>query len=53
MVGLRMDPTDVDAEAAIESRDQGREVNRSEMMKMLMDEALAARKRRHNRKARE
>lgn len=50
VVGVRMDPSGIDAEAARESEDQGREVTRSEMVKTLITEALAARQRRRNRK---
>jgi len=42
-VGIRIDPTEVDALAAEESVRCGREVKRSEMLRTLVDEALAAR----------
>lgn len=50
VVGVRMDPADVDAEAARETKTQGRAVSRSEMVKTLLEEALTARQRRRNRK---
>lgn len=52
VMGVRRDPADVDAEAVLESREQGREVKRSEMVNTLIDEALTARQRRRDRKAR-
>lgn len=43
VVGVRLDPAAVDALAVSESLHLGREVKRSEMIKILLEEALAAR----------
>jgi hypothetical protein len=51
-VGFRIDPTEVDAEAAAETERLGRPVQRSEMIRTLIEEALAARALRAHREAR-
>lgn len=48
IVGVRLDPTSIDALAAAESEQLGREVKRSEMIKILLEEALAARASTHS-----
>lgn len=52
MVGVRFDPSAVDAEAELESAALDRPVSRSEMVKTLIGEALAAREKRRKRAGR-
>ncbi len=50
IIAVRFDPAPVDAEAEIETVELGRAVTRSEMMKTLITEGLAARQRRRTRR---
>lgn len=52
MVGVRFDPSAVDAEAELEAAAVDRPVSRSEMIKTLLDEALTAREKRRKRQGR-